>query len=579
MRYFIIVLIALLAILAVLIISWFLTMKVNGKCPLCALKKIFMPTKLTIDISEEEDYDPEISPTAPMGWSSWNKFRNNINQDIILETARAVKDSGLAAAGYRYINLDDCWQSSMRDGDGKLQGDLGTFSRGIPELVKEINALGLKVGIYSSNGTHTCEDLPASLGNELLDAKTFASWGCEFLKYDFCHHKRISGDCPAVEHIVISKPSTAIEIDLTPDDAEFTGRAKVVKMSDLPSKKAIGFISHGSGSAKFVFDADEKGEYVITVVFHKTFTRHEQYMQLTVNSTEYEMFFPKTNGFTPVGRQQIKVKLNAGENTLVIKNPIATAIDSSYIQYRRMGKALKEATQMWAKVTNTPEKPIVYSICEWGMAKPWNWGAKAGTMWRTTHDILPIWKSITWIYNSTLKRYEHSGIGHYNDPDMLEVGNGKLTDDENRAHFSLWCMLAAPLMLGNDVREFVTNGTADKENEVLNIVINKHMIAIDQDALCKSAKRIKKSSGIDIIARPLANGDVALCLFNRASSTKTVNFQLNELTKDSYLAIEETPQSYELHDMWTDERSSGTTISATIQKHAVVVYRVKPIYE
>ena len=116
----------------------------------------------------------------------------------------------------------------------------------------------------------------------------------------------------------------------------------------------------------------------------------------------------------------------------------------------------------------------------------------------------------------------------------------------------------------------------DKDNETLKIVTNKHMIAVDQDSLGKSAKRIKKESGIDIIARPLSNGDVALCLFNTASSTKSVNFKLDDLTKDPYLGIEASPSGYELHDLWTDERSTGTTINATIPKHSTVVYRVKP---
>lgn len=577
MKYFLIVLIAVIAILLVLFAAWFFNMKANGKCPLCALKKIFIPTKLTIDISEEEDYSAKVAQTPPMGWSSWNTFRNNIDQDIIMQTARAMKQSGLASAGYEFVNLDDCWQSSMRDSDGKLQGDLGTFSRGIPNLIKDINALGLKVGLYSSNGTLTCEDLPASLGNERLDAKTLASWGCEFFKYDFCHHKRISGDCPAVEHIVITKPKTGFEIDLRPEDATFTGRAKIIKMPDVPSKKAIGFISHGSGSASFDFDAEQNGEYIVTFVFHKTMARKPQYMQMHINGKLYEVFFPETKGFSPLGRQQVKVELNAGTNHMEIKNPIATAIDSSYIQYKRMGDALKEATELWAKVTNTEEKPITYSICEWGTAKPWLWGAKAGSMWRTTPDIMANWKSITWIYNRTLRLYESTGAGHFNDPDMLEVGNGKLTDDENRAHFSLWCMLAAPLMLGNDIREFVVNGAADKENETLKIVTNKHLIAVDQDPLCKSAKRIKKSGGIDIIARPLANGDIALCLFNTAGSVKSISFNLDELVSDKYLGIETAPSGYELHDLWTDERTTGTTISATIPKHATVVYRIKPV--
>lgn len=577
MKYFLIVLIAIVAILVVLFVSWFLTMKANGKCPICALKKIFIPTKLTIDIDEEEDYPADISPTPPMGWSSWNTFRNKIDQDLIMQTAHAMKDSGLAAAGYEYVNLDDCWQSSMRDSDGKLQGDLGTFSRGIPKLIKEINRLGLKVGLYSSNGTLTCEDMPASLGNETLDAKTMASWGCEFFKYDFCHHERISSDCPCIEHIVITKPETSIEIDLRPEDAEFTGKAKIIK-ADVPSKKAIGFISHGSGSASFSFDADERGEYILTFVYKKALAKKKPYMQAWLNGRLYEIFFPESKGFSDIGRHQIKIELQAGENKMTIKNPVITPIDSSYIQYKRMGNAIKEASSMWARVTNSPEKPITYSICEWGMARPYLWGAKAGTMWRTTPDIAANWRSVMFIYNRTLKLWKYASPGHYNDPDMLEVGNGKLTYNENESHFALWCMLAAPLMLGNDIREFVKDGAPDKTNDTLKIVTNKHLIAVDQDELGKPAKRIKKSGGIDIIARPLANGDSALCMLNCASSTKSISFSLDELAKDEYAGFADAPSGYELHDLWTDERTSGTTIAASIPSHATVVYRVKPIY-
>lgn len=184
---------------------------------------------------------------------------------------------------------------------------------------------------------------------------------------------------------------------------------------------------------------------------------------------------------------------------MTIKNPIVTNIDSSFVQYKRMGDALKEATQMWAKVTRTPEKPIIFSICEWGTARPYIWGAKAGSMWRTTPDIMPKWSSIVWIYNRTLKLYKYAGAGHWNDPDMLEVGNGNLDDNENRTHFSLWCMLAAPLMLGNDIRQFVTNGMPDKENNTLKIVTNKHMIAVDQDALGKPAKGLKKKAELILL--------------------------------------------------------------------------------
>lgn len=577
---FLIVLIAIIVILAVLFVSWFFTMKANGKCPLCAIKKITIPRKITMDISETENYNNGVAQTPPMGWSSWNTFRNHIDQDMIMEVAEAMVNSGLADAGYKYVNLDDCWQSSMRDSDGKLQGDLRTFSRGIPQLIKDINQLGLKVGLYSSNGDLTCEDMPASLGNEDLDAKTLASWGCEFFKYDFCHSHPISGDCPAIEKIELNRIDTndfnSLEV-LKPEDAEFTGMAKIIKLSELPSGQAIGFLNHGAGSATFKVISLPKGKYALTVVHQKTFRRTDSYAQITVNGKIHEMFFPRGKGFSDSGRTQIVVDLKDGENIITIQNPIATVADSSYIQYKRMGDALKNATKEWAKFTNTPEKPIVYSICEWGTAQPWDWGRKAGNMWRTTHDIMPMWKSIVLLYDFTIKKYAAAGPGGWNDPDMLEVGNGKLSEDENRAHFSLWCMMAAPLMLGNDIRKFVDgNNNAVEGNSALKIVTNKQLIAIDQDTLGKPAKRLKKVTGVDIIARPLANGDTALCLFNRSAGNKNIHLNLKELLADEYL---DTPQSdqYELHDLWSDERNTASAVSASLPKHSVKVYRIKAI--
>lgn len=578
---FLIIVIAIICILAVLLVSWFFTMKANGKCPLCAIKKITMPRKITMNISETEDFDNGVAKTPPMGWSSWNTFRNHIDQDLIMEIAQAMVDSGLADAGYKYLNIDDCWQSSMRDSDGKLQGDLRTFSRGIPRLIKDINTLGLKVGLYSSNGSLTCEDMPGSLGKEELDAKTLASWGCEFFKYDFCHNEAISGDCPAVEKIELNRideeeDSDSFEV-LEPEDAEFTGRAKIIKLPELPSGKAIGFIDHGAGSATFRVITLPQGKYALTIVHQKNFRRRDSYAQITVNGKIHEIFFPRGKGFSDSGRTQIVVELKDGENLITIQNPVATLADSAYIQYKRMGDALKKATKAWAEFTDSPEKPIVYSICEWGTTQPWTWGNKAGNMWRTTHDIFPMWKSIVLLYKFTMKHYQHAGPGAWNDPDMLEVGNGKLTEDENKAHFSLWCMMAAPLMLGNDVRKFVDgNNNAVEGNPVLKIVTNKQLIAIDQDTLGKPAKIIKKTRGVDILARPLANGDTALCLFNRSVSSKNIHADLTLLLKDEYL---ETPHSeqYELHDLWSDERIIASSLSVPLSKHSVKVYRVKAL--
>lgn len=574
---FLIVLIALILIAIVLFFTWFATAAVKGKCPICALKKFSMPRKITMDISEFEDYDNNACKTPPMGWSSWNTFRNHIDEDLIYETAEAMVYSGLKEAGYQYVNIDDCWQSSMRDSDGKLQADLGTFSHGMPELIKRVNKLGLKVGLYSSNGTHTCEDMPASLGNEELDAKTLASWGCEFFKYDFCHKKTISGNCPPIECIELNNLNGNefnSKLTLKPEDATLTGRAKVIDIKELPTGKAIGYLNHGAGTASFEINNMPQGEYCLTIVYKRSFTRKEQYVQVIVNGKMHEVFFPYGNGFSDNGRVQIIIKLNQEVNTIKLQNPVATMADSSFIQYKRMGDALKNATSLWAKITNSEEKPIVYSICEWGTAMPWHWGNKAGNMWRTTMDIFPNWKRIIMIYNRTIGLYEHGGVGHFNDPDMLEVGNGKLTNEENKAHFSLWCMMAAPLMLGNDIRKFVSANMPDVENETLKIVTNKHLIAVDQDSLCKSAKRLGKIGSVDVLARPLANGDVALCLFNKGGSAKSIKYDLKNLANDEYLGLTEA-SSYAIHNLWNDERETGSAISTHLAKHGVSVYRIK----
>lgn len=573
---FLITLLILLLLALAAFLCWFIIYRKNGRCPICALEKMAMPTKLTIDIDDFDDYENGAAPTPPMGWSSWNTFRQNISEELILSTAAAMKLSGLQDAGYQYINLDDCWHSSLRDEDGNLQGDLEKFPTGIKNLVGKINLMGLKAGIYSSNGTLTCEDLPASLGNEVRDARTIASWGCELLKYDFCHNKRISGDAPVIEGIEISHPGKAAELTLRPEDAEFEGRATIVKINRLPSKKAIGLLNHGAGSATFTFDIDVSGEYVLTMLTYKSMNlTHEQYLQVIVNGRLYEMFFPKTKGFTPTGRAQLKVNLRSGENTIVIKNPIRTLADSSFVQYLRMGRALREAAQEVSEKEGKQIKPILFSICEWGTSLPWRWGRKAGNMWRTTHDIFPMWQSIYMIYRHNVKLYESAGPGAWNDPDMLEVGNGKLTEDENKAHFSLWCMMASPLILGNDIRQFVSDDAKPIENHpILNIVTNRELIAIDQDTLGKPAKLVTRFQGIDILARPLSNGDIALCFFNTASKSKGISFDINELSDDEYIEFYANQSLYSVKELWSGEVFSAKVISASIPKHGVKVFRI-----
>lgn len=570
-------LIAVLVIIAILItafIVWFIMYRQSGKCPLCAIQKFIRPTKTTMDTQNEEPYSNGTALTPPMGWSSWNTFRQNINDELILETAAAMKSSGLLEAGYQYINLDDCWQSSMRDKNGRLQGDLERFPDGIQRLISQVNQMGMKVGLYSSNGTLTCEDLPASLGREELDAQTIAEWGCEFFKYDFCHHKLISGEAPVIEALQISAPGSKAQLTLYPEDAQLTGRAKILNIKKLPSGKGIGLLNHAAGTAVFRPVINTPGEYVLTLLIYKQLTVREQYVQVIVNGELYEVFTPTAKGFTPTGRVQTMIRLKEGENEIVLKNPVVTPADSSYIQYRRMGNALKAASKKVSFEKGTKEKPILFSICEWGMAFPWHWGSRAGNMWRTTPDISATWRSINMIYQHNIRLYRHAAPGAWNDPDMLEVGNGKLTQEENKTHFSLWCMMAAPLILGNDLRLLVgTDGKPIESNPVLKTVTNRRLIAIDQDPLGKPAKRIKKLQGIDIIARPLANGDAALCLYNPGTRVKGVSFDISDILGDEYLDFAPAA-SYRLHELWSDEHFNAKTISASLQKHDCRVYRI-----
>ena len=180
-------------------------MKRNGMCPACYLKALFTPGKREAKLDIGEKYDNNAALTPPMGWASWNTFKNNIDEDLILDTGKAMVEKGLSDAGYKFINIDDNWHSNMRDENGNLQGELVRFKNGIPNLVAKLNDLGLKVGIYSSNGTLTCENLPASLHNEEKDALNFARWGIEYFKYDFCHNQQYSRYAPLVYALEIVK--------------------------------------------------------------------------------------------------------------------------------------------------------------------------------------------------------------------------------------------------------------------------------------------------------------------------------------------------------------------------------------
>ncbi|HAH23933.1 MAG TPA: alpha-galactosidase [Prolixibacteraceae bacterium] len=319
--------------------------------------------------------------TPPMGWNSWNRFGCEINEKVIREAADAMVSTGMKSAGYKYIVIDDCWQIS-RDSLGFIQADPQKFPSGIKALADYIHSKGLKFGIYSCAGRETCGNRPGSHGHEFQDALTYASFGVDFLKLDWCN-------------------------------------------------------------------------------------------------TE-------------------------GQN----------AVES----YGLMRDALYAAG-----------REVVFSMCEWGLSKPWEWAQDTGHLWRTTGDIQNNWnipdakEGKCWgggvIINLDMQQglEKYAGPDHWNDPDMLEVGNGILTQSESRAHFSLWCMLAAPLFAGNDL--------AAMDKVTRELLTNKELIAIDQDPLGKQGFKIKDYGELEIYYKPLQNDELAICILNRFSNS--IGIELN----------------------------------------------------
>lgn len=538
-------------------------MKRNGMCPICFVKRFFnVPSKVS-EVYPADFYCNGAALTPPMGWSSWNTFRNRIDENLIYDTAVAMKEKGLVDAGYHFVNIDDNWVDNARDDEGRIQADKLTFPNGIPALVEKVNAMGISLGVYSSNGTATCEDLTASLYHEWTDAYTFAKWGVEYFKYDFCHNIPLSEYAPLVYAVTISKNGIGRTYDCK--EAELSGLARYMKKKGFDGKYVSG-LDRREGAMTFdKIEVEEDGVYNVTVHIVKH-GQYEKCLMLEVNGSEKEvLIFPSQKRFNMTAKFTVSMRLKKGKNTLKLFNPIGTRADSAMLQYVNMGRQLKKATEKVARDAGKPEKPITFSICEWGFNQPYKWGRYAGNLWRTTPDIRPIWPWIKILYNHTVKLYKYAGVGGWNDPDMLEVGNGKLTFEQNRSHFALWCMMCAPLILGNDLRNI--------SDDVLKIVKNPDLIAINQDALGVPAKRVVKGT-VDVLVKPLADGSVAVCAFNKGGKKK-YNLNLKKVLSDEYARCKKT-ENFVATNLWDkSETTTNGVISVSVNKHDSAVFIVR----
>jgi alpha-galactosidase len=358
--------------------------------------------------------DNGLAKTPPMGWNSWNKFQTRIDDKMVRAIADAAVSSGMKDAGYIYINIDDGWQGT-RDASGVIQPNPNFPD--MKALADYVHSKGLKLGIYSGPGPRTCAGYEGSYGHEEQDARTYAAWGIDYLKYDWCSASHVWQD------------------------------------SDMRAA------------------------------------------------------------------------------------------------YQKMGTALESAG-----------RPIVYSLCQYGRASVQEWGPLVGgNLWRTTGDIRDRYDSMAKIGFAQTDLAKYAGPGHWNDPDMLEVGNGGMTNDEYRTHFSLWAMIAAPLIAGNDLR--VANP------EIAGILLNKEVIAIDQDPLGKGGTRVAKDGDIEVWAKPLASGDYAVAIFNRGTAEAHGKAEWKDLGWSG---------KHQVRDLWahTDRGAIADSFSATVPAHGVVMVHV-----
>jgi alpha-galactosidase len=245
-----------------------------------------------------------------------------------------------------------------------------------------------------------------------------------------------------------------------------------------------------------------------------------------------------------------------------------------YLKYDWCNTTTQDAQAAYALIRNALNasgRSIVLSICEWGTAKPWLWGEKVGgNLWRTTGDISDVWQGkdkhhlgVVDILDLQDGLQSYAGPGHWNDPDMLEVGNGGMTTDEYRAHFSLWSILAAPLLAGNDLR--------DMKPEIHDILTNKEVIAVNQDALGRQGRRVRKDGDLEVWAKQMQDGSRSVVLLNRDVSEKEIAVSWEDIGYPSHL-------SASVRDLWhaKDLGQHQEKFSASVAPHSVVMVKIAP---
>lgn len=562
-----------------------------------------------------------------MGWNSWNPFGSANNEETTKAMADAFIDLDLDDLGYEYIVLDDGCYKSVRDSDGKLTNDTTKFPSGFKALADYIHSKGLKFGMYNDIGTNLCAGAAVgTAGYEDLDARTYKEWGVDFLKVDNCYYLWDNATMskaenaqyvytPRIREITVSSSDFSQTLNAV-SDGQLLGSGAVKNTSEdyvnyIGTKDGtnVGVSPVGDMWSELCFkiNAPSAGEYDLVVNYASGAENGSgRWLQVAVGDMEneiryYDDLLPDSGGTSVYSDSEaIKINLQAGENIIRLMN------------HRRQENTLNSYAALMDGLNKyDPDHDTVLSICEWGKTQPQNWGYKVGNSWRILNDITfrvgengsASWESsntasITSQYNKAVIMDEFAGLDKgWNDPDMLVVGMKGITNTMGKTHMTMWCMMNSPLMLGLDLRK------VEKGDDNWNIIANEDVIALNQDALGVQAKRIYSSilsenpdktytennNRVDILAKPLANGDVALSFINLKQTSDTQTYSVDVERILSYIG-DKMPDmetfrnagAYVVKDLWTKDVSlntNGIFDVSNLEGCDNVTIRISPVSE
>ncbi len=489
-------------------------------------------------------------PRLPaMGWNSWNAFGSGNTEELTKAMVLKIKELELDKLGYEFVVLDDgCYHPERVN--GHLKSDEIKFPSGFKAMADYVHSHGLKFGMYNDIGDRLCSGAKVGIwGYEKTDCEDYIKWDIDFIKVDNCYYMWDNATFADPENAKYSYAPNIKCIEIRgirydAADAHITGTRAKAKDGYVTSigtfdGTAPDHSPAGPRSSELIFEveASEDGTCDLFVTYASDASEGTgQWLQVAVGEKIYfdSLLAPTQSPEAFKVSPAIQIELTAGTNKIRIMN------------HRRQENTLDSYARIRRELENAGDRDIVFSICEWGKTQPQNWGHKVGDSWRILNDITfqvgsdgnngtAAWEgdyttSITSQYNKAVIMDEFAGLTKgWNDPDMLVIGMDGIDSIMCRSHMAMWCMMNSPLMLGLDLRR------VSKGDEIYNIIANEELIALDRDPLGVQAKRIfttyecsepdkeyiRDNNRIDILAKPLANGDIALGFFNLSKDIRT----------------------------------------------------------